>query len=63
VGRPFRGGLVAPGLQGLPSNEELGGGSAPRGLSGGDDDDRFGDDDDRFGDDDDRFGDDDEDDG
>jgi type II secretory pathway pseudopilin PulG len=63
VGRPFRGGLVAPGLHGLPSNEELGGGSAPRGLSGGDDDDRFGDDDDRFGDDDDRFGDDDEDDG
>ena len=52
VGRPFRGGLVAPGLHGLPSGDELGGGSAPRGLSGGDDDDRFGDDDDRFGDDD-----------
>jgi len=51
VGRPFRGGLVAPGLQGLPSGKDLGSGSAPRGLSGGDDADA------------DRFGDDDEDDG
>lgn len=42
VGRPFRGGLVAPGIQGLPSGQELGGGSAPRqgglDLGGGDDD-------------------------
>ncbi|MEZ5333307.1 MAG: hypothetical protein R2991_14980 [Thermoanaerobaculia bacterium] len=41
VGRAFRDGLVAPGVQGLPGGQELGGGSAPksRGLDlSGDDD-------------------------
>lgn len=41
VGRPFRDGMVAPGVQGMPGGQELGGGSAPksRGLDlGGDDD-------------------------
>lgn len=47
LGRPFRGGLVAPGIQGLPSGQDVGGGTAPSDLFGedeGDGDDDEGDD-------------------
>jgi type II secretory pathway pseudopilin PulG len=39
VGRPFRGGLVAPGVQGPAGSQDLGDGAAPRDLFGRDDDD------------------------